>query len=173
MGNYKIRVTKDYLSFCSGHFIIFDGNRCEHLHGHNYKVAAEIEGPLDDDYLIFDFILLKHTLRDLVNELDHRMLVPTKCKRLQLEVSDTAVEMSHERDGTRKEWKLPREDCVLLPIENTTAELLASWLAGRLLDELARIATERTGRAYVPPLLRLEVEEAPGQAATYEVTAAS
>ena len=35
-----------------------------------------------------------------------------------------------------KEWVFPREDCVLLPIENTTAELLARYLATRLRDEL-------------------------------------
>ena len=33
----------------------------------------------------------------------------------------------------------PRGDCVLRPIENTTAELLATWVAGRLLDELTRL----------------------------------
>ena len=169
MGRHKIRVTKDYLSFCSGHFIIFDNNRCEHLHGHNYKVAAEIEGELNEDYLIFDFIELKHTLRDICNELDHRMLVPLRCEKLHVEVGEASVRLTHERMGRTKEWLFPREDCVLLPIENTTAELLAVYLAGRLAEELARKSRERLGSAYVPPLLRIEVEEAPGQSATYEV----
>ena len=35
-----------------------------------------------------------------------------------------------------REWVFPRGDCVLLPIENTTAELLAKHLAGRLADLL-------------------------------------
>jgi 6-pyruvoyltetrahydropterin/6-carboxytetrahydropterin synthase len=56
----------------------------------------------------------------------------------------------------------PRDDCVLLPIENTTAELLARYIAQRLLDDLRR------QHGYEPALLRMEVEESFGQSATYE-----
>ena len=56
----------------------------------------------------------------------------------------------------------PRGDCVLLPIENTTAELLARYIAGRLLESL------RTREGFVPEVLRVEVEEGPGQSATIE-----
>jgi 6-pyruvoyltetrahydropterin/6-carboxytetrahydropterin synthase len=51
---------------------------------------------------------------------------------------------------------------VLLPIENTTAELLARYIAGRLLEAL------KTKEGFVPEVLRVEVEEAPGQSATVE-----
>jgi 6-pyruvoyltetrahydropterin/6-carboxytetrahydropterin synthase len=166
MERYKVRVTKDYLTFCSAHFISFEGSQCERLHGHNYQVAAEIEGELDGDFLVFDFITLKHTLRDLTNELDHRMLVPLASTALRVEVGEKAVHIAH----ARKEWIFPRGDCALLPIENTTVELLARWIAGRLKDELARVSKEKTGRAYVPRLLRIEVEEAPGQSAFYETS---
>ena len=44
---YKVRVTKDYLVFCSGHFISYEGHRCERLHGHNYRAAVEVVGPLE------------------------------------------------------------------------------------------------------------------------------
>ena len=40
--SFKIRVTKDHLGFCSGHFITYDGDHCERLHGHNYRTAVEI-----------------------------------------------------------------------------------------------------------------------------------
>jgi 6-pyruvoyltetrahydropterin/6-carboxytetrahydropterin synthase len=51
---------------------------------------------------------------------------------------------------------------VLLPIENTTAELLARYLAQRLLNELRR------QHNYQPEVLRVEVEENVGQSAVYE-----
>ena len=53
-------------------------------------------------------------------------------------------------------------DCVLLPIENTTAELIARYIAGRLADAL------RTRHSFTPTVLRVEVEENVGQSATYE-----
>ncbi|HVK17572.1 MAG TPA: 6-carboxytetrahydropterin synthase [Fimbriiglobus sp.] len=61
-----------------------------------------------------------------------------------------------------REWIFPREDCVLLPIENTTAELIARYIAGRLADAL------RTRHNFSPIVLRVEVEENVGQSATYE-----
>jgi 6-pyruvoyltetrahydropterin/6-carboxytetrahydropterin synthase len=54
---------------------------------------------------------------------------------------------------------------VLLPIENTTAELLASYIAGRLVEDLQRLYQFR------PEILRVEVEESLGQSATCEVHA--
>jgi len=56
---FKVRVTKDHLVFCSGHFISFEGDKCERLHGHNYRATVEIEGDLDENHYVFDFIALK------------------------------------------------------------------------------------------------------------------
>ena len=41
---FRVRVTKDYLVFSSGHFITFNGDHCERIHGHNYRLAVEVEG---------------------------------------------------------------------------------------------------------------------------------
>src|SRR5918998_5590125 len=150
---YTVRVTKDYLVFCSGHFITYHGSQCERLHGHNYRVAVEVDAGLDDNHYVFDFIALKDIMRRLTDELDHRMLVPTRSKLIAVEESGKAVRLRF-RD---KEWVFPREDCVLLPIENTTAELLARYLAGRLRDQL------RDEHQFLPDVVRLEVEESFGQ----------
>jgi 6-pyruvoyltetrahydropterin/6-carboxytetrahydropterin synthase len=50
----------------------------------------------------------------------------------------------------------------LLPIENTTAELLAKYLSSRLRDEL------REKHRFLPDAIRMEVEESFGQTARYE-----
>jgi hypothetical protein len=47
---YHVRVAKDTLVFSAAHFITFAGNVCERLHGHNYRVAAEVAGPLDENH---------------------------------------------------------------------------------------------------------------------------
>jgi len=166
MEKYKVRVTKDYLSFASAHFISFEGTQCERLHGHNYRVAAEIEAPLNQDSLVFDFIALKRILRDITNELDHRMLVPMKSETLDVAHDEKSVRIRYRE----KEWLFPREDCALLPIANTTAELLAHWFAGRLREELSRYVKQASIHVAPPGILRIEVEESPGQSAVYETT---
>lgn len=155
---FTVRVTKDYLVFCSGHFITYHGDECERLHGHNYRVAAEVEAPLDANYYVFDFIALKNIMRSLTDELDHFMLVPTKSELIAVAQEGANVRL---RFG-EKEWVFPREDCALLPIENTTAELLARYLADRLRSEL------KANHQFVPDVVRMEVEESFGQVARYE-----
>ena len=166
METYTIRVSKDYLGFAGAHFICFDNDQCERLHGHNYRVAVEVVDELKSDWLVFDFIELKKMVKSIADELDHRMLVPMNSDQLTVESDETRVRIfrPHEIDGD-KEWIFPRDDCVLLPVENTTSELLARWFARRLREDL----TQRLER--VPCVVRVEVGESPGQCATYEIRA--
>src|SRR5215831_7109382 len=122
--HFKIRVTKDHLVFCSGHFISYEGNKCERLHGHNYRAAVEIEGELDENAYVFDFIALKQRTKAITDELDHHMLLPTLNPYITLEEGPRGVRVRYKD----REWLFPRDDCVLLPIENTTAERLARWI---------------------------------------------
>ena len=156
---YKVRVIKDHLVFCSGHFISYEGDKCERLHGHNYRATVEIEGPLDPNHYVFDFIALKQRTKAITDELDHRMMLPTRNAFIKLAEEGKAVRVRYKD----REWLFPRDDCVLLPIENTTAELLARYIAGRLLEDMQR------HHQYRPAVLRVEVEENVGQSATCEV----
>jgi 6-pyruvoyltetrahydropterin/6-carboxytetrahydropterin synthase len=155
---YTVRVTKDHLMFCSGHFNSYEGDKCERLHGHNYRTAVEVEGPLDPNHYVFDFIALKQHTKALTDELDHRMLLPTLNALIRVEEGPRGVHVRY-RD---REWLFPRDDCVLLPIENTTAELLARYLGRRLIEILRR------EHAFAPDVLRVEVEESFGQSAQFE-----
>ncbi|REJ66169.1 MAG: 6-pyruvoyl tetrahydropterin synthase family protein [Planctomycetota bacterium] len=156
---YHVRISKDFLVFSAGHFITFDGDTCERLHGHNYRVAAEVHGELDENHYVIDFIALRDTLKQLVDELDHRMLLPTEHPKIRVTADETSVEATFED----RRWVFPREDCVLLPVPNTTTELLARYLGKRLLDALE----VRTGTR--PSHLRLEVDENFGQLGVCEL----
>jgi 6-pyruvoyltetrahydropterin/6-carboxytetrahydropterin synthase len=158
METFTVRVSKDYLVFCSAHFITYEGDTCERLHGHNYRATAEVEGPLDENQYVFDFIALKNLMRRITDELDHHVLLPTTSERIKVEVGDHQVRARFED----REWLFPREDCVLLPIANTTAELLARWIAQRLTEALHKECQ------FQPSRVRIEVEESFGQLATYE-----
>ena len=156
--SYQVRVSKDYLVFCSGHFISYEGDKCERLHGHNYRTTVEIEGDLDANCYVFDFVALKNRTKAITDELDHRMMLATRNPFIALEELPGSVRVRY-RD---REWVFPREDCVLLPIENTTAELLAHFIGTRLLKDLLR------EHNFKPAVLRVEVEENIGQSATCE-----
>jgi 6-pyruvoyltetrahydropterin/6-carboxytetrahydropterin synthase len=156
MTPYRVRIEKDYTVFCAGHFITYDGHECEALHGHNYRAAASLEGPLDENAYVFDFSRLKRALKTIVDRLDHRMLLPTRSALIRVVQSGGEVEASYRG----KRYVFPAGDVVLLPIPNTTAEMLAWWIAQEL----------RTGVGILPPAataLEVEVDESSGQRAFY------
>jgi 6-pyruvoyltetrahydropterin/6-carboxytetrahydropterin synthase len=145
--------------FSAGHFITFNGNVCERLHGHNYRVTAEVFGPLDENHYVIDFIALRNALQTIVLELDHHMLLPTSHPTIKVTADETSVEAVFED----RRWVFPRGDCVLVPVPNTTAELLARYIGRRLLDDLAA----KTGAR--PKRLRIAVDECEGQAGVCEL----
>jgi 6-pyruvoyltetrahydropterin/6-carboxytetrahydropterin synthase len=160
--SYRVRVTKDHLVFSAAHFITFttpQGEVCERLHGHNWRTAVEVSGPLDENHYVFDFIALRDALQAIVSELDHRMLLPTKHPRIRVSTGDREVTAVY----ADRRWIFPRDECVLLPIEQTTAELLARWIAERLRAALDAAAASRL------ETLRIDVEENFGQWATCEL----
>lgn len=156
---FHVRITKDDLVFSAGHFITYNGDTCERLHGHNYRVAAEVHGPLDGNHYVVDFTALRNTLKAIVDELDHHMLLPTQHPQIRVAAGDREVEVTFED----RRWVFPRCDCVLLPVANTTSELLARYIALRLRDDLQT----RTGVRHVR--LRVEVDECFGNMAACEV----
>ena len=155
---YHVEITKDYLVFSAAHFITYAGDICERLHGHNYRVAVEVHGPLDENHYVVDFIAVRKTLEQIIQAWDHHMLLPTRHPEIRvLHSSDTSYGEQVEVTFRDRRWMFPREDCVLLDIPNTTTELLAE-LIGKQLQ--AAIETETSTR---PSEIRVAVDENHGQ----------
>ncbi len=155
---YKLSIEKDYLIFATGHFITY-GGRCETLHGHNYRARVELEGTLDEDAYVIDFSVVKRIMRELVDELDHRMLLPTENPKIAVTEDGDSIRAVYEEKN--REYRFPRSDVKLLAVPNTTAEMLARHLTQRLRTELRELgATNITSIA-------VEVEESFGQSAQY------
>jgi len=158
---FRVRVTKDHLVFSAGHFITIEtsgGQICERLHGHNWRVAVEVSGPLDLNHYVFDFIALRDSLQKIVDRLDHRMLLPTQHPEIHVHAGPVETEIRYQQ----RRWVFPSDECVLLPIRQTTAELIARWIGVTLDGELAA-----QGWPMLPEL-RIEVEENFGQWAIWE-----
>ena len=129
---YCVKLEKEDLIFSAAHFITFNGNVCERLHGHNYRVFAEVYGPLDENQYVIDFITLRDALKAITLQLDHHMLLPESHPSIRVESSEKEVLVTFEE----RRWIFPREDCVILPVANTTAEQLAEWMGRQLLESL-------------------------------------
>jgi 6-pyruvoyltetrahydropterin/6-carboxytetrahydropterin synthase len=159
MSEFHIRLTGDDLVFSAGHFLTLPGGVCERLHGHSYRVAAEVYGPLDENQCVVDFRAAHDALKNVIGELDHRMLLPTGHPAIQVHRLAAEVEV---RFADRR-WVFPSDDCLLLPIGNTTTELLAEHIGRRLIEALA-------GQCGVSPnRVRIEIGEGTGCSAVCEV----
>lgn len=155
MDQFRIAVSKDGNLFAAAHFITYADGQAEPLHGHNYRIGAELSAPLDAHHLVFDFVRLKREIEAVAAELDHRVLLAAGNPALPVE--RTAEGEVVVRSGADR-YVFPARDVVVLDVPNTTAEMIAAWIADRLLERLG---------ADAGPLTRIEVEleETTGQSA--------
>jgi 6-pyruvoyltetrahydropterin/6-carboxytetrahydropterin synthase len=154
---FEVRVSKDYLVFPAGHFITYGGGECETLHGHNYRAGVTVEGDVDENYYVIDFTELKKIMKGIVKEMDHKMLLPDRNPRIELTEDADSISATYKK----RTYTFPRSDVVVLPIPNTTAEMIAQYIAGKMKKALASYKGTRL-RA-----LAIEVEESFGQSAWY------
>lgn len=158
---FKVTVSKDYLVFSSAHFITFKGHQCETLHGHNYRVGITAEGSVDSECLfVVDFSVLKKAVRKLVDEIDHKVLLPLNNPKLGFRDEGRQLQVDYFGEHT---YTFPTVDCAMLPIENTTAEMLARHFAHRTREELLGMGIRNL------TAIEMEVEENFGQSATYRL----
>jgi 6-pyruvoyltetrahydropterin/6-carboxytetrahydropterin synthase len=160
-GTFRVAVSKDYLTFASAHFITFRGHRCEALHGHNYRVGITVEGAVDPECnFVVDFAVLKQIVKPLVDAIDHRVILPTENPKLAIAADEERVTVHYQGEPR---YVFPRSDCALLPILNSTAEMLAEYLARQVCDGLRARGVSGLAR------MTIEVEESPGQSASFEL----
>jgi 6-pyruvoyltetrahydropterin/6-carboxytetrahydropterin synthase len=122
------------IRFSSAH-IIPEYKKCGRLHGHTYAVHAKIKGKLDKKGIILDFSLLKETLKEIVNELDHKILIPNESKILKIEKEKEKVTIFI----LEKHYIFPVDDCVFLPLSSTSAENLAGYILEKLYSKVSLI----------------------------------
>jgi len=159
MESWSIELEKEYFKFSAAHFLIFPDGSAERLHGHNYRVFIEIDATLSKHGLVIDFKEIKPVVRELLDSLDERFLIPGEHPVLTHSVrGDGVVEI---RYGDRY-YAAPIEDVLVMPMNNTSSENLATWI-GR---EVKRLLKERFGEVETRRL-RVAVEETSGQRGVY------
>lgn len=159
MDTWAIELEKEYFKFSCAHFLIFPDGSKERLHGHNYRVRVEIVGDLTDRGLVIDFIEAKPVVRELCDELDEHWIVPAEHPELKVERRDDGHTEVVYREAR---YLAPSDEVIVLPINNSSAENLATWFGGELLSRLE----DRFGITQVRSL-RVAVSETDGQAGVY------
>jgi 6-pyruvoyltetrahydropterin/6-carboxytetrahydropterin synthase len=120
------------LGFSAAHFII-GHTKCEHLHGHNWNVAVQVEGEIDKRGLLVDFIELKKVMEKICKAYDHRLLLPSKNPALKRTTRKNTEIFVHGR-----KFEFPKGGVVWLPVVNITVEELARVVADRIVENLRK-----------------------------------
>ncbi len=117
------------ITFSASH-IIPGHEKCGRLHGHDYAINAKIEGDIGSNGVIMDFISVKEFLRGIASELDHRVMIPGRDKRVEVTKDKVKYNLKD------KEFLFPKSDCIMLDIEVASAETLANFVLQRMLDKV-------------------------------------
>jgi 6-pyruvoyltetrahydropterin/6-carboxytetrahydropterin synthase len=155
---FSIEVAKDYFNFASAHFLIFANGQREPLHGHNYQVSVRAEGELDRAGVVLDFISFKPLVKRICDALDHRTLIQAESPAVAVRRRAGEIEVRYRK----QKIILPRQDVILLPLANTSTELLAEYVA----DQIRRRVRRQFPGSRIR-FLEVGVEEARGQRGLY------
>ncbi|MFM7205327.1 MAG: 6-pyruvoyl trahydropterin synthase family protein [Planctomycetaceae bacterium] len=160
---FEVRLRKAVHVFSAGHFITLTDDICEPVHGHNWTVSVDVAGTPDAHGMVVDFIALRDTISAVLARLDHRMLLPAASPWLA--VATARGPHGHDEITVtfrgRRRWVFPADECVLLPVPNTTAEWLAHWIGHGVRDALAAAGRPLAG------VIRVSVDECLGQSAVW------
>lgn len=151
---FSIEVAKDYFNFASAHFLIFANGQREPLHGHNYQVGVKVEGDLDRAGVVLDFITFKPMVKKICDALDHRTMIQTESPVIQVRKRPKEIEVRYRQ----QKIILPKQDVILLPLANTSTELLAEHVA----NQIRRQVKQKFHGAKLRGI-EVSVEEARGQ----------
>ena len=152
---FEVRVAKDTFKFSAAHFVAYRGYR-ERLHGHNYTVSVRLLGSnhICHDGYVLDFGCVKKVTRQICKEINEHFLCPMLSDVLHIEVQSKS---NGDNDVEKREgnvmitcedgavFMFPEGDCVMLPIVHATAEELAIYLWGRILQGLDAALLLRRG----------------------------
>eukprot|EP01138_Halocafeteria_seosinensis_P012049 gb/GECG01012315.1/.p1 GENE.gb/GECG01012315.1/~~gb/GECG01012315.1/.p1 ORF type:complete len:203 (+),score=18.31 gb/GECG01012315.1/:1-609(+) len=159
---FALNVAKADFKFNAAHMMMASGKR-EKMHGHNYTASVMIKGVLGDDGYVLDFGVIKRAMRKICKQLDEHFLVAINSQDIIPTVYDKQVELQCS-DGCF--FSMPLEDCVLLPIVNTSAEELCRYLCQIFLEEITLNVLQSRGVSVV----EVSLMETPQQEVSYQVT---
>ncbi|ENN95742.1 6-pyruvoyl tetrahydrobiopterin synthase [Methanocaldococcus villosus KIN24-T80] len=145
------------LKFSSAH-IVFGHRTCGVIHGHTYYVDIKVCGDKGEFNFVCDFKIIKEIVKEICKKIDHKLILPRDHKDVYYELRDKALYFKYKN----KEYIIPVEDVILLPIETTSAEDLAKFFAEEIISRLK----EKYKNVY---WIEVAISEGLGQKAIYKL----
>ncbi|WII70924.1 6-carboxytetrahydropterin synthase [Bdellovibrio sp. 22V] len=160
MSTTTLHLAKQNFKFSAAHFLIFDENHAERLHGHNYQVRVDLKTPAEADlhaegYFI-DFNVFKKFIKARLDQWDEITLLPEKHPDMKFKKTAKSLEVTF-RD---RFYVFPLNEVLLLPVSNTSVENLSHLLAEEFYAEFKKYGVQK---------VRVYVEETRGQGASTTV----
>ena len=158
---YRIQIRKDRFKFSAAHMTIFPDGSKEFLHGHNYHLTLDVYLSESKFESTVPFQKFKDSLSSLSQKLDEKILVAKKNPLSEISVDDESVKLK----VCGKFYVFPKEEVMLIDIDNITVEALAYYANSELQRSIsADLALEKKS-----PLLALRttVHESRGQGASF------
>jgi 6-pyruvoyltetrahydropterin/6-carboxytetrahydropterin synthase len=158
-----LHLAKQNFKFSAAHFLIFDENSAEMLHGHNYQVRVDLvcasqEGTSRPGYSV-DFAVLKKVIKEQCDVWDEHILLPEKHLDMKYHISQNGLNYEiHFRD---RFYSFPIKETIWLPVNNTSVENLSLLMAKILFKKLQSLGITK---------MRVFVEETRGQSASATVS---
>jgi 6-pyruvoyltetrahydropterin/6-carboxytetrahydropterin synthase len=118
------------IKFSASHFIPGHG-KCGRLHGHIYSIHMRVFGESDEKGMLWDFIVIKNTLRSIADDLDHRILIPSESKDVIIDIGDDLKAKVGDKD-----YVFPLDDVVVMDIKLASAEELAGFILKRFCSQI-------------------------------------
>jgi len=102
--------------------------------GETWWASALLDGMLDNQGMICDFGIVKKTLRNwLDQDVDHRLLLPTRSANLSYQLNDDRIELEWRYgDNQTLKMKAPRQAVALVDAKTINADTVAEWCREQL-----------------------------------------
>ncbi len=161
METTTLNLHKQNFKFSAAHFLIFDKQSAERLHGHNYQVKVNITVPQDESlskegYFV-DFNVFKKTIKAKLDEWDEMVLLPGKHEDMKFTENGPSLEVRFRE----RFYVFPKNEVLRLPVTNTSVEQLSQLLATSFLHEFKVHGVQK---------VQVSVEETRGQGASTTAT---
>ena len=140
-----------------GHF------KCSNMHGHNYVLDLEIASENLNHGMIVDFVVIKKKLRELIEDYDHKLMLPYQAvvsstkfsKSCEMEIKRLPTDPEFGNvlkityfglENEKKSYIIPYSDITFIDeVDFITAENLAKHFKKKVLEILSRISTINQG----------------------------
>lgn len=158
---YEMRIRKDALKFASSHMTVFSDGTKEALHGHHYQPTVTIQFQDASFKKMIPFSEIKTGMKKIAALWDEKVLLASENPHFKItKQSKESIEFTL----CKKKYLLPKEEVVLLKVDNITCEALAESYYEFLEMELDLFSIKNITSVSV------FVEESPGQGAAFTVS---